>query len=167
MNNRQLVNELKITTDDLLETISQFTEDQINAIPFEGSWTGGQVGEHLLKSEKGLPKVLSENIHPTDRPYDAKIPVIESIFLNFDTKLKAPEFIIPSSGPHEKSTLIESLKKVRSEIGSTIAENDLTKTCASTEFPGMGYLTQREWISFVICHSKRHTHQLKNILQKL
>ncbi len=167
MNAEHIATELEDTTQELLNMLSEFREDQFNAVPFEGSWTAGQVAEHLLKSEMGLPKMLNDNVQITNRAPDEKVPVIESIFLNFDTKLNAPEFIVPSAGPHEKQRMITQLREVRKNIASIAGTVDLSQTCTAAEFPGMGLLTRWEWINFVICHSKRHMHQVKNILEKV
>ena len=35
--------------------ISKFNDTQFNLQPFEGSWTGSQVVDHIRKSVKGIP----------------------------------------------------------------------------------------------------------------
>lgn len=151
----------------LLNTLSQFNEDEFNTIPFESSWTAGQVAEHLLKSEQDLPAMLLGDVTDTSRLADEKVPVIESIFLNFDTKLKSPDYILPSSGSHNKAVMTQQLQDVRQRITEAAGSLDLSKTCTTASFPGLGMLTRWEWLNFVVCHSMRHTNQLKNIYQKL
>ena len=167
MNSANIADKLKSSTSDLLNVLAEFENEQINKVPFEGSWTAGQVAEHLLKSEVGIPHLLAENVKSTERPADEKVPVIESIFLNFETKLKAPDFIIPSNGPHEKDNLLNSLKETREKILDIAETTDLSKTCTSAQFPGMGELTRWESLNFAVCHSIRHTRQLRNILAKV
>ena len=166
MNTTDISAKLKSSTQELLVVFAEFGSEQVNIVPFEGSWTPGQIAEHLLKSEIGLPHLLAENVTPTERPADEKVPVIESIFLNFETKLKAPEFIIPSNGPHQKELLLNSLKETRAKILNLTETTDLSMTCTAAQFPGLGVLTRWEWINFVICHSIRHTRQLRNILER-
>ncbi|MCF2490663.1 DinB family protein [Dyadobacter sp. CY347] len=162
-----LLDQLDNTTKNFRKAIESFDEDEINEVPFEGSWTAGQVVEHILKSESGLPEVLSNNIAETQRPVDANIPEIEHIFLDFSTKLKAPDFNVPSDGPHNKAELIDAFAKEREEIRKVAAEQDLRLTANAFEFPGIGTLTRWEWLNFVVCHSKRHIYQLTNIRKKL
>ena len=45
------------TTNELIQLISSTNDEQYNEIPFEGSWSFVQVGDHLLKSY-GLVEVL-------------------------------------------------------------------------------------------------------------
>ena len=163
----KLLKELDITTKELLQIIAAFSQEQFNKVPFEGSWTAGQVSEHLLKSIAGRPELMAGPTKPTERKPDEKVMVIESIFLDFETKMKSPEFILPSDGPHEKETLLEDFRSVMAELTSKARTMDLTVTCMDFPFPKIGELTRWEWICFAICHAKRHTRQLKNIYQHI
>ena len=88
-----LIQEFEETTFDLGKVLSSFSQDEFNKIPFEGSWTAGQVAEHLFKSESNIPKVLTGNSKETATdPYE-KTGLIRSIFLDYSKKMKSPEFI--------------------------------------------------------------------------
>jgi hypothetical protein len=158
-----LISELNSTTKELLEVLSSFTEEQFNTVPYAGSWTAGQVAEHLYKSESGVPKVLLGATRPTERQPDEKVEIIKSVFLNFNTRLQAPDFIIPSNETKEKETLIHDLKNASEEVTKLAGTLDLSETCTSFPFPQLGELTRLEWICFVICHSRRHILQLRKI----
>jgi uncharacterized damage-inducible protein DinB len=156
--------ELEATTKELLDTLSRFTQEQLNTLPFEGSWTAAQVAEHLLKSKARIPQLLTGNSRPTtERPPDEKTEVIKAIFLDFSTKLKSPDFIIPSDEIKEKQALLSALQSNSEEIRSVIHTADLSRTFTDHPFPQLGELTGWEWICFMVCHSKRHIRQLKNI----
>lgn len=162
-----MLHELQQTTHDLLQTIASFDQELLNKVPFEGSWTAGQVGEHLLKAESGIPEVLSGPVVAVVRPADEMVPAIESVFLDFSTKLKSPEFILPSAGPHDRQVLLNGFEFVRKELMQMAQQDDLTLICTSFPFPQMGELTRWEWLHFAVCHSKRHIRQLKNIYKQL
>jgi hypothetical protein len=164
---QHMLQELEQTTHDLLQTIASFDQEMFNTIPFEGSWTAGQVAEHLLKAESGIPEVLSGPVMPAARPTDEMVPVIESIFLNFEIKLVSPEFILPSAGPHNRQVMLNGFELVRTELQGLAQTTDLTQICTSFPFPEVGELTRWEWLHFAVCHSKRHTRQLKNIYKVL
>src|SRR3954467_10976656 len=93
----KIMSRLDETANELLATISLFSPDEFNKIPFEGSWTGGQVAEHLFKSEARLPKVLGSASKPAERDPFEKTGLLASVFLDFDAKFNSPEFILPSS----------------------------------------------------------------------
>jgi DinB superfamily len=163
----KLLGQLELTTRELLQTIAAFSPEQFNQIPFEGSWTAGQVAEHLLKSESGIPEVVSGATKPTERAIDEKLGAIESIFLDFEIKMKSPDFIIPGNGPHNKEEILDAFTSVRDRMINMARTMDLSLTCTSFPFPEIGELTRWEWLGFAVCHSTRHIRQLKNIYQKV
>jgi hypothetical protein len=158
-----LKTETKITFEKLNQVFSSFKEEQINIIPYEGSWTAGQVGEHIVKSISNLPKFFNHTIEVTTRPADEHCKFIIDLFLDFNSKMNAPEFILPLEKYHDKGKLLESFKLLEQQMLDAIETLDLTMTCKSFEFPGVGYLTRLEWLTFFIVHTKRHTHQLNTI----
>jgi len=155
------------TTSELLKTISSFSPDGFNKVPFEGSWTAGQTAEHILKSITGVPDVMMGGTAATERDPAEKEPQIRSIFLDFQTKMKSPDFILPTEEPKEKIELSASLEKTFGKIRDIITNEKLDPTCTDVPFPGMGEFTRYEWVCFAICHTKRHTHQLKNIYSRI
>lgn len=167
MNSQEILNDFTESADDLLQTLSRFSKEEFNCVPFEGSWTAGQVAEHVLKSASGVPHVLNGSVKETERAVDAMLPTLTSIFLDFSTKLQSPDFIIPSNGPHDKEEMIQAMTETMEKIKSTASTADLDKTCTSFPFPQLGEMTRLEWLFFSSSHSKRHTHQLKNIYRKL
>jgi hypothetical protein len=163
----EIINGLHETTRNLLEIVSQFTQDQFNTIPYEGSWTAGQVAEHVFKSESGVPTLLNGNSKPTVRPPDQHVSIIRDTFLDFITKMKSPEFIIPTADIKDKMELYESLKRNRSVTIELAGSIDLSRTFYDFPLPGIGEMTGLEWLTFINCHSQRHIFQLKNIYKVL
>lgn len=163
----QLITEFNETTHDLLATLSQFTQEAFNKIPFKGSWTAGQVAEHLYNSESNIVKALNGNSETTDRDPYKHIEVIQKVFLDYTIKLQSPEFIIPSDEPKNKNQFVRYFEETRKELETLLNTLDLDKTYTDFSFPQLGYLTGWECTSFVVCHSKRHIRQMKNIAQRL
>jgi hypothetical protein len=163
----ELYTQFESTAAALIEILSSFSEDNINTIPFEGSWTPGQVGEHIYKSMSGVSQVLQGAVKPTERDPGEKIQSIAGLFLNFNEKFKSPEFIIPSNHPHDKKLLLKSLTLTMDEVGTNIKKQDQSATCLQFELPGFGELTRLEWNHFIVVHTQRHIHQLKNIAARL
>lgn len=164
---KELIIELEETSKDLFETLSLFTQDEFNKIPFEGSWTAGQVAEHLFKSESNMPKVLSGSSEETERDPFQHVDLIRKVFLDYTIKLQSPEFILPSNEPKNRDEFIEGFKKTRHELTNLAATLDLNRTFTSFSFPQLGNLTGWELVSFAVCHSKRHIRQMKIIAEKL
>ena len=162
----KILSYLKSTTKEFIESLSSFSDQQVN-ISLEESWTAGQVAEHVLKSETGLSKLLTGKTGLTDRRPDEKNDIIESTFLDFSVKMKSPDFIIPSDGPHNKDLLLQKFSSLRYQLIELVDDLDLSPTCYDFSLPGLGELTRLEWLCFIICHSTRHIRQLKNIRKSI
>ena len=162
-----IVNELISTKTELIEMLGRFSDQDINVVPFEGSWTGGQVAEHVLMSASAVAGALDGPAEMADRDPAQHIPLLEQIFLNFDHKLKSPDFIIPSDKPKEKQAILNALEKTFSHVEHAAKAGELDLICAGFDMPTIGKLSRRELIAFTIVHTKRHIHQLKNIAAEL
>lgn len=159
-----LLNELDGAAREWLEALSQFGHGPFNQVPFAGSWTGGQVAEHLFKSIEGIPQLLAGNTAATTgRRPDEYVKTIEDIFLDFDIKMKSPDFILPSEGPHDCNQYLQQFRSTFDELAERSRAMDMSLTCTDFDFPGVGYFTRWEWVSFAICHTRRHARQLQNI----
>jgi len=166
MDTQKLSKQVEETGAAVIDELNLFSEEQLNLVPFAGSWTGGQVGEHLLKSAGVVQVVFGRTAPTTDRAPDEKVPMLR-IFLDFSIKMKSPDFILPSEGFHARQPLIDGLQKDWQRLGEAVDTLDLSETCLDFEMPGVGQLTRLEWVSFYVYHSKRHLHQLRNILASL
>jgi len=161
INTEELFASLDHTTSEFIELLSSFTETQVNEIPSAGSWTAAQVAEHVTLSNIGIIKSLNKEGRSPDRAADAGVEGLKKTFLDFDTKLQSPEFILPTRDIYQKKLVIDS-------IGISVAE--LKKLSRHVNLfdiishPIFGDITKLELIHFVVYHTQRHVHQLKNIL---
>lgn len=160
--NKEILNDLKRAIDELSRLLSSLNQTELNTRPFDESWTAAQVGEHLRKSY-GVVEILASPVKPTKRAPDEKIGTIKQIMLNFETKMKSPEFIIPSSDPIDREDLLSGLQNISSKIQSVSSSLDLSETCTGFSLPGIGEFTRLEWLHFMLYHTQRHLEQLKNI----
>lgn len=163
----KVIKEADETLSALENVLAQFEAPQVNEVPFEGSWTAGQLAEHMILSNSGFLQVINGPVTETDKPADLMVGEIKKDFLNFNVKYDSPKVIYPEDKAYNQSALLKNLKEIRAGISTSISNLDLTKTCSSYELPGYGYLTRLEAIYFVIYHTQRHVHQLKNIYNKL
>lgn len=163
MNN--LVTELEQAKSGLLTALAAISDEQFNIVPFEGSWTAGQVSDHLLQS-LGV-EVLYGQTEPTERAPDQNVAQLGAIFLDFSTKLQSPDFILPGDGPHDRQAYIKDLDNRFNKLIEAAKTLDLSQTCLDFKMPVMGALTRLEFLWFYVFHTKRHTYQLQNIAKAL
>jgi hypothetical protein len=147
--------------------LSSFSENEMNTIPFEGSWTAGQVANHLIMAMSGLPELCNGKTEKSLREPDEKIKNIKAIFLDFTIKMESPESLYPSEIECNKNSILLSLQKIKQDMLNIAETNDLTLTCLDFELPVFGKFTIYEWLSFALIHSQRHIQQLNTIFQKM
>lgn len=154
--------QLETTFTELKNILSSLTEEQLNTTPFPGSWTAGQVGDHLLKSY-GVAQTMNGRSAKAERPFDEKEEIIKSVFLDFDKKLQSPDFIIPTNDHISKEELLQAISDKAAVILQAAQTKDPAELCLDAELPVIGKLTLLEWACFVFCHTQRHINQLKKI----
>ena len=161
----EIINTFEHGAAKLLNVLSKFPDEKFNEVPFDGSWTAAQVADHISRSQRNIPKLLAGNTSATDRDAQEKRELMKNIFLDLNTKMSAPEFILPSEEPLLKQEVIEGLSAEKTQIISAFNIADLSLLCTDFSLPGMGMMTGAEWAWFIIYHMQRHIHQLENIYQ--
>lgn len=156
-----ILQDLKQSKAELLDAVSAIDEQKFNTVPFEGSWTAGQVSEHILKALGA--DLLYADTKPTDRQPDEKVTAIADLFLNFEIKMKSPDFILPDDKPKDRDTLLRALEKTFDRLIHAAETLNLNEICTVFEVPGFGPFTRLEFLWFFNVHTKRHIRQLKNI----
>lgn len=167
METKEIHEKIDSTLTELIDLVSSFNQEQINRVPFEGSWTAGQLAKHMILSNSGFIQLLNGPVKDTEKAPDQMVERIKNDFLNFNIKMKSPEFVVPPGKPYELEYLLHSLEDTKPKLLEAIDTLDLTKTCIAFQLPGGGFLTRLEAIHFVLYHTQRHIHQLKNIRQKI
>lgn len=143
-----------------IQLFSSFDDEQINKVPFLDSWTPAQVAEHILKSEKGMLQALKTPGKMIDRKADARAHELRDVFLNFNTKLQSPDFIIPEQRDYNKEQLYTQLVDLASQLAATI---DVVNSGEAVKDIPLGEITKEEVTYFLTYHTQRHIHQLQHI----
>lgn len=160
----KLAQEINQSAGSFMALISRFNNEQLNTIPFKGSWTAGQVADHIIKATDGLP---DNDTKPVDRIPDKHVEGIKSVFLDFTVKFVSPNFIIPGNGPFETNLILRELLRIKKQNVAAATTKDASAICLDFELPGFGYLTRYEWLQFSVYHTQRHTQQLEKIAEKI
>lgn len=163
MNKDEIITALQSNITTFQNLISSFNETQLNQVPFEGSWTPAQVAQHIIMANSGFGDVLNGPVKDTSRAPGELKEKIKKDFLNFEIKMKSPDFILPKMKAYDRERQLSALEGIKNDISSVIPALDLTQTCLAFELPVYGHLTRLEAIWFVIYHTQRHAQQLRNI----
>lgn len=164
--NTEARNILTDAMQELVHSISNLTEEELNTVPAFGGWTIAQVGDHLLKSY-GVVKILKEEGIKTSRDPAEKVQIIKEEFLFNTNKTTAPLEIHPSAGVISKKQLLEGIRHKILEFCELIDQNDLRKIVTGFKLPVLGTLTRLEWIYFTSYHTQRHLKQIEKIANNI
>ncbi|MEP7230565.1 MAG: DinB family protein [Ginsengibacter sp.] len=164
LNTSTLFSSLENTSSRLLQLISSADSSTINMIPFKDSWSAAQVVAHITKSNKAIAQSLDMPGKDVERDPAERTGELKKMFLNYDTKFKSPEFILPNQDSYQKEALIEDLKK---SIGQFIAAGNAVNLSQIISLPAFGEITKYELLHFVVYHTQRHIHQLEKILESI
>jgi len=164
---QSIKDELNNTFNELNQALSLFKESEIDIVPFEGSWTGGQVAEHITKSLQGLPAIINGHTAIAGRTPDEKCEAIRSLFLDFEAKFNSPESVLPTALHHDKNEMLKTFTAFKEQILAATNTLNLSMLFTDFEFPVFGHLTILEWFTFYAVHTQRHIRQLRNIHELL
>lgn len=167
MSRNELIKAVKNAISGFQEQLSLIDTNQLNTVPYAGSWTAGQLAQHMRMANSGFVEVINGPVKDTERAADAQVAGIRETFLNFGLKMDAPDFVVPEMREYKKDSLVNGLEKVKQDVVKAIEELDLDKTCIAFELPVYGYLTRLEAITFIIYHTQRHAQQLSRIRESL
>jgi superfamily I DNA/RNA helicase len=164
----KVISDYQKAVDEFIQTLAKFTQEEINTVPFQGSWTAGQVARHIIKGIGGMPDLLMYGeVRVTERAPDANVKQLDDVFLNFEKKLKSPDFVLPENITYNKEELVNSLKDIKQKTVEAAKGKDFSLTSYAFEMPVMGFMTLYELLHFSQIHTIRHNRQLKNIHEKL
>lgn len=147
----------------LQNVVASFKEADFNRIPFDGSWTAAQVAEHVLKSMTLIHQMLNGPAEQTVRTPEEHIPYLQEIMADMSVKTQSAPMLLPGDGPFSRTEIQERLTAGQNNFLTDIRQLDLSQTCTTFEFPGIGLMTRVEFISFTAFHVQRHCQQMKNI----
>ena len=164
MKKDELIADIEQTIGWLIKIIDPET---YNIIPFEGGWTAGQVVEHINMAGIGFVNLLNGSTEATTRPVNEHIDRIKTMFLNFEFKNISSANLTPSPGDYNLQDQLAKLESIKSGIITAVNTLDLDMTCIDFDIPTFGHLTRLEAVYFFLFHTKRHVHQLQNIVKSL
>ena len=151
---------LENSTNELLGLLDSFSEKTINTVPFEGSWTAAQVADHITRSNTSITKALILNGAAINRDPGERIEELKDIFLNFNSKFKSPDFIVPTQDIYKKDAVLDHLKQSVLKMKEVISTTNLSEMI---NHPAFGDITKFEILHFVLYHTQRHIRQLEKI----
>jgi DinB superfamily len=144
--------------------MASIDESQVNTVPYEDSWTAGQLFSHVTKSINGMAGAMQKESALAERDPAERIAGLQKAFLDFSTKMKSPDFIIPDDGPYQKQATILGLTESFEKMKESTNKANLNELLFGLP---LGEITKLELLHFVLYHTQRHLNQMKKITDAL
>ncbi len=154
---QQIIASYNVLYSKYTEILESLNEDELNTVPYADSWTAAQVIQHIGKANHG--GFLSAPGDLTDRDIGELIPMLEREFMNFETRMSSPEFLIPEDRLYSKEETLNLIQGAFDSLSEKLPNADLSLILDTP----LGRVTKWELANFIVFHSKRHLHQLEKI----
>lgn len=164
MEKAELFSQIDKTVSELSDLMFYLDEDKVNTVPYKDSWTAAQLLRHVTKSTVAMARAMNAPAKAPGREPDARVPELKKVFLDFSTKLNAPDFIVPEDGLYEKDRSMQELKTSFDELKENANKTDLEKLIEGLP---LGPITKLEILHFSLYHTQRHLQQMKRIVDAL
>ena len=159
-----VIADLQLSTSLLLKFFSSFDSEDFNKKTTDGSWTPGEIAEHLLRLDIAVNRILQGSSRVANRAADAKSANIKFVFLDLEKKLQAPKEILPSDTIKDPFSILTKMRAERHKMIDMVQNKDLSEICTSFSHHAFGELTRLEWIYLSIYHAERHMLHLEKFI---
>ena len=150
----------------ILNSVQNLTDDQLNEVTTEGSWSIAQVLEHLYIMEKNVVHQLQLALNR--EAFEEAEPFPLHVIADRTKKISAPDFLMHSANFKTLEELKVKLATSRDALEQLMQETNEEglnrKTLAHLRF---GVLTVSQWIALVGYHEQRHLGQIEEIKETL
>jgi len=163
-NKTELLALFDVVTNEFLKWVRSFSEEELNSVPYPGSWTAAQVVEHVTRSNQTIIQSLNMDGAISGRRPDKRVAELKSTFLDYTIKLKSPEFILPTRDIYIPGPLLAGIEKSIERLREVAVQANFSE---GLNHPVLGEITKLEMFHFVLYHTERHIQQLKKIYQAL
>jgi hypothetical protein len=158
----------------LLDVASAVPAERWQIRPAEGRWSVSEIFEHLHRVERGTAALLAKRIgrardagHPPETESSSVLGNLPQLRELDERLLVAPELVVPTENP-DRDTAERWLAESRAallaamENGDGLALGEIRHTHMR-----FGEIDLYQWILFIAEHEKRHTKQLRGVVEQM
>ncbi|MGM0851266.1 MAG: DinB family protein [Bacillota bacterium] len=160
------INMIEDIRSDLLNSVSDLTNDDLNKIIEEGRWTIMQVLDHLYLMERSLTKAIESTLAKGEEQVVLSKPIHYTV--DRTTKVDAPPFVVPTEESLTFQEMKDKLNTSRKDLLNflhTTSKEELQNK--AYPHPIFGLIRLDEWVPFIGYHEKRHLEQIEELKAKL
>ena len=162
-----LIDEFNNTIDVWINTVQQYSFEELCKQPDANSWSLGQVCVHLINDTSWFVEQIKNCLLNNDNANETMVLFAQTIFQNNsfpDEKLTNPANANMLQ-PKSKEDLLQAFIHLKKEVNDVAAQIAHTKSKGKTQHPGFNYFNAVEWMQFAEMHLRHHFKQ-KNRIEK-
>jgi len=163
----EIIQKLHETRNELLGILRRLDRNQINQRKDPYSWSVGQIGQHLIKTEEIYVVAIKRGLKSNGNPK------IESksldLLLDRSKKLMAPDIVKPTDELFEVDEIIEKLNQSRQKLEETLSALEDRSLLTQRHFahPVFKEMLLIDWVRSLYLHEQRHIRQIEEIIDGL
>jgi hypothetical protein len=156
---------LKESETALLESIDTISGEQFILKPSPTEWSIAEVIEHLSITDFGIiQNIKRKSQELTDTVLEtANDNFIAKVVVPRKTKVKAPDFLVPTGKFKTKEEAIAAFQKTRKVVTQFLETTDVPLEKVVWKHFVIGLINGYGWINFISRHCQRHTLQIEEI----
>lgn len=157
---------------ELIETLSNLSDEQTRVLPDGEKWTIANFAEHLAIVEYGMTRISAKLLNEAkanEKNAGGKALISES-FKNKAAEMRDKKFEAPETvRPEGNRTIQESLEKMKENRARLEELKPLFESVECSDFkfphPFLGDLTAHEWLLMIGAHEARHLSQIRKFIK--
>lgn len=162
----QYLEQNKSIRQELLNTVSNLSDEQLNKEVEEGRWTIMQVLHHLHIIEDGVAKAIQYTLKKGEKQSVKAKPI--ELTVDRTTKIEAPSFADPEAKFITLEEMKDKLKESRNTLLQVVSSSDKNQLKEKAyPQPIFGLMSLDQWVPFIGYHEKRHIEQIEELKEKL
>jgi hypothetical protein len=154
------------TIDEWIKALNHYTFTQLVSKPFSGSWSLGQLYNHLIDDCNFYIEQIKICVTNNDHASEEAAPDAKTMFQNNSF----PDVVLEGSPnnafipqPVSKELLMQdllNLKAAMTRAAELIAKSTFN---GKTKHPGLNYFNAAEWLQFADMHFRHHLRQKQRL----
>ena len=165
MSEKKLLEKTNRVLTEYLADLDNYTLDQLQQKPADGSWSLGQVYIHLWMSAKGFFFKNAERCLNQEGTEQGKLKNWKGYLVFMMGQMPAIKVKMPDSVavqpkmPESKAYVVAKLEEIKLLSADYIARISQSDASLKTKHPFLGWLNTAEWLALCNMHFKHHEAQ--------
>lgn len=166
---KRALNHLKQTQSELSELVKGLSDEQANYKPSEEQWSIAECLEHIAISEQNLMGMIENSLQSDPDPSKrTEVAMSDDQILGLITsreqKVKTRKEFEPTNSFGDFTGTLKTFKQRRKSTMKFVKSTDLNLRNYYMQFP-FGLIDSYQGVLFLSGHTKRHTDQIREIMQ--